>query len=162
MIIHTFQEFCKFFRPGFPILSIDYGSTKIGLAMSTPDYTMSMPLQIIRGESEKKKLQEIVGITVDKNICAIVIGLPINMDSTPSEQTLIIEKFAEKLKNRTNLPIFLQDERLTSRLADNLLKGFGLKRKERNAQDDLVAANLILETVLNTYNTFSKSSLIDQ
>lgn len=149
MIIYTFPEFCKFFQHGQPILSIDYGYKKIGLAISTPDHHLPMPLQIISGESEKRKLQEIVGITIDKNVCAIVLGLPINMDGTKSEQTLIIEKFAEKLKNRTNLPIFMQDERLTSKAADNFLKEFGLKRKERNAGDDLVAASMILETALN-------------
>lgn len=86
----------------------------------------------------------------EKNISAIVIGLPINMDGTKSEQTILTEKFAEKLEKRSNLPIFLQDERLTSKAADNLLKGFGLKRKDRNNQDDLAAASLILETVLNS------------
>ena len=150
MIIYTLQEFCKFFRPGKPILSIDYGPKKIGIAISTPDHHLPMPLQIVSGESEKKKLQEIVAITITKNICAIVVGLPINMDGSTSEQTLIVEKFAEKLKNRTNLPIFMQDERLTSKAADNLLKGFGLKRKDRYAKDDLAAASMILETTLDS------------
>lgn len=150
MIIHTLQEFCKFFQPNKPILSIDYGVKKLGLGISTPDHKMAMPLRIISGDSEKKKLQEIVAISIEKQVCAIVVGLPINMNGTPSEQTLIVEKFAEKLKNRTNLPIFLQDERLTSKAADNLLKDFGLKRKDRNSQDDLAAASMILETVLNS------------
>jgi putative Holliday junction resolvase len=150
MIIHTLQEFCKFFQQGRPIVSIDYGVKKIGIAISTPDHQISMPLQIISGDSEKKKLQEIVQLTKEKNICAIVVGLPINMDATHSDQTLIVEKFTEKLQNRTNLPIFMQDERLTSKTADNMLKEFGMKRKERNNSDDLVAASLILETALNS------------
>ena len=150
MIIHIIQEFSRFFQIGQPIISIDYGLKKIGLAISTPDHSMSLPLAIVSGESEKKKLQEIIAITKEKNICAIVLGLPINMDGTDSEQTMIVKKFAEKLENRTNLPIFLQDERLTSKAADNLLKQFGLKRKDRNKNDDLTAASLILETVLDS------------
>ena len=59
MIIYTLQEFCKFFRPGKPILSIDYGPKKIGIAISTPDHHLPMPLQIVSGESEKKKLQDL-------------------------------------------------------------------------------------------------------
>ena len=159
MIIYTLQEFCKFFKQGMPIVSIDYGKKKIGVAISTPDHNVPMPLQIIRGDSEKKKLQEIVRILVTKNICAIIIGLPINMDGTKSEQTLIVEKFSEKLKNRTNLPIFMQDERLTSIAADNLLKEFGLKRKDRNSSDDLIAASLILETTLNASKRLFYSKL---
>ena len=149
MIIYTLQEFYKFFRRGQPILSIDYGPKKIGIAISTPDHHLPMPLQIISGESEKKKLQEIITITIEEKICATVVGLPINMDGSNSKQTLLVEKFTEKLKNRTNLPIFMQDERLTSKTADNLLKNFGLKRKNRNAKDDLAAASMILETTLD-------------
>jgi putative Holliday junction resolvase len=150
MIIHTLQEFCKFFQSNKPILSLDYGTKKIGVAISTPDHKMALPFTILAGDSEKKKLHSITTLLQEKNICAIIIGLPINMDGTKSEQTMLTEKFAEKLEKRTNLPIFLQDERLTSKAANNLLKSFGLKRKDRNDQDDLAAASLILETVLSS------------
>lgn len=155
MIIDTLQEFCTFFKAGQPLIGIDYGQKKIGLAISTPDHQISLPLQLLTGDSEKRKLSHIVEITKNKNICAIVVGLPLNMDGTKSDQTIIVEKFAEKLEKRTNLPIFFQDERLTSRAADNLLKSFGIKRKNRNEHDDLTAASMILETTLNA----RKSSL---
>jgi putative Holliday junction resolvase len=79
------------------------------------------------------------------------------MDGTKSEQTTIVEKFAEKLEKRTNLPIFFQDERLTSRAADNLLKSFGIKRKNRNESDDLTAASMILETTLKSRHSYNAS-----
>ena len=157
MIIETIQEFCTFFKERQPLISIDYGQKKIGLAISTPDHKMSLPLQLLLGDSEKKKLNQIAEITKAKNACAIVLGLPLNMDGTKSEQTIIVERFAEKLEKRTNLPIFLQDERLTSRAADNLLKSFGIKRKVRNTNDDLTAASLILETTLKSRHTYNAS-----
>ena len=150
MIIDTLQEFCTFFKLGQPLIGVDYGQKKIGLAISTPDHQMSMPLQLLTGDSEKKKLNEIADIAKNKHACAIVIGIPFNMDGTKSEQTLIVEKFTEKLERRTHLPIFFQDERLTSRAADNLLKSFGIKRKNRNKNDDLTAASMILETTLQS------------
>jgi putative Holliday junction resolvase len=152
MIIDTLQEFCTFFKAQQPLISVDYGQKKIGLAISTPDHQMPLPFELITGDSEKKKLSHIVEVTRSKNICAIVVGLPINMDGTKSDQTIIVEKFVEKLKTRTYLPIFFQDERLTSRAADNLLKSFGIKRKNRNEYDDLAAASMILETTLNARN----------
>jgi len=157
MIIDTLQEFCTFFKERQPLISIDYGQKKIGLAISTPDHKMSLPLQLLSGDSEKKKLNQIAEIAKDKNACAIVIGLPLNMDGTKSEQTTIVEKFAEKLEKRTNLPIFFQDERLTSRAADNLLKSFGVKRKNRNESDDLTAASMILETTLKSRHSYNAS-----
>ena len=150
MIIDKLQEFCTFFKLGQPLIGVDYGQKKIGLAISTPDHQMSMPLQLLTGDSVKKKLNEIADIAKNKHACTIVIGIPFNMDGTKSEQTLIVEKFTEKLERRTHLPIFLQDERLTSRAADNLLKSFGIKRKNRNKNDDLTAASMILETTLQS------------
>ena len=94
MIIDTLQEFCTFFKERQPLISIDYGQKKIGLAISTPDHKMSLPLQLLSGDSEKKKLNQIAEIAKDKNACAIVIGLPFNMDGTKSDQTIIVEKFA--------------------------------------------------------------------
>ncbi len=156
MIINSPQEFCQFFHKGKPIVSIDYGFKKLGLAISTPDHHLPMPLKIIEHESDKKKITEIISILKEKNICAIVIGLPINMDGTKSDQTVTVENFANKLTKRTELPIFFQDERLTSKAANNLLKDFGLKRKNRNAIDDLAAASMILETTLNSVNKLNK------
>ena len=155
MIINTLEEFCTFFKTTQPLIAIDHGQKKIGLAISTPDHVMSMPLQLLTGDSEKKKLSHIVEITKNKNICAIVVGLPLNMDGTKSDQTIIVEKFTKKLEKRTSLPIFFQDERLTSRAADNLLKSFGVKRKNRNKNDDLTAASMILETTLKSRQTIT-------
>ena len=55
-----------------------------------------------------------------------------------------------KLIKKTNLPVYLLDERLTSRAADSMLKNMGLNRRQRNERDDMVAASMILETALES------------
>lgn len=150
MIIDTLQEFCKFFLPEKTIMSIDYGSKKLGVALSALNHSMCMPYKLIIQINDNDKISELLDIIKVKNICAIIIGLPVNMDGTNSEQTNITLKFADQLAAKTDLPIFMQDERLTSKLANNLLKSFGLKRKKRTTQDDLTAASLILETTLES------------
>jgi putative Holliday junction resolvase len=75
--------------------------------------------------------------------------MPFNMDGTSSLQTQIVQKFATSMEEKTDLPIFLQDERLTSRAADSFLKSFGQSRKTRNNNDDSVAASMILESTLS-------------
>lgn len=154
MIINSLQEFYQFFQKGKPVLSIDYGLKKVGIALSTPDHSLPAPYIVIEEESDKKKITSILNIIGEKNICAIVLGLPINMDGTKSDQTIIVENFAVKMTKRINLPIFMQDERLTSRAADSLLKDFGISRKNRNAMDDLAAASMILETTLDSIVRF--------
>ncbi|MDC0864477.1 Holliday junction resolvase RuvX [Rickettsiaceae bacterium] len=150
MIINTVQEFYKFFTKGKPIISIDYGKRKIGIAISDPNHNISMPLCLIDTSSEKKQLQQIIDLIKKHDACTVVMGMPINMDGTQSDQTLAILKFADRLSTHINIPIFMQDERLTSKAADNLLKSLDLKRKQRNQKDDIIAASMILETVLES------------
>lgn len=151
MIDPTLEEFCQKLAPGKRLIAIDYGSKKLGIAISDPSICMSLPMKEILEPNDERKITNIIRVSQENSACAIVLGLPINMDGTRSSQTEIVQKFAEKLATHTKLPIFLQDERLTSKAADNLLKTIGLKRKERNARDDSIAACLILDTVLDYY-----------
>lgn len=148
MIINTIEEFCTHLKLGASLLAIDYGKKKVGIAISTPDHAVSLPLKIIKEESEKKKINAIIEIIKERKVCALIMGLPLNMDGTKSEQSLAVEEFANKLIGRIDLPMFFQDERLSSKAADSFLKSFGMKRKERNQKDDLTASSMILETVL--------------
>lgn len=147
MITSDIQEFCRLLKNSSPILSIDFGTKKLGIAVSTPNLAMSIIIGIIEAE-----LNLLKPILEQYKPCAIVIGLPVNMDGSPSTQSAIVEKFATKLYNTFALPIFLQDERLTSRAASNLLKELGLSRKERDKRDDGVAASIILDTALDSIN----------
>jgi len=150
MIITSLQEFYSFFELSKPLLAIDYGNKKIGLAISSPDHKIAMPHSIITAVDDKEKLRRIIDFIVKNNICAIVVGLPVNMDGTSSSQAKIVTSFVNKLAKETNLPIYLQDERLTSKAADNMLKNMGFNRRQRNERDDMAAASLILETVLES------------
>ena len=151
MISHTLEEFCKNLAPGQRLIAIDYGSKKLGVAISDPSLCMSLPMKEIIEPNNERKIAHIIRISKENAAGGIVIGLPINMDGTRSEQTEIVQKFAHKLALKTDLSIFLQDERMTTKAADNLLKTLGLKRKERNTRDDSIAACLILDTVLDYY-----------
>ncbi len=150
MIITSLQEFYSFFEVSKPLLGIDYGNKKIGLAISSPDHKIAMPHSIIAVREDREKSNHIIDFIVKNNICAIVVGLPVNMDGTSGSQAKIVTSFVNKLANETNLPIYLQDERLTSKAADNMLKDMGFNRRQRNERDDMAAASLILETVLES------------
>ena len=150
MIINSLQEFYSFFEISKPLLAIDYGNKKIGLAISSPDHRIAMPHSIIAVNNDREKLDRIIDFIVKYNICAIVVGLPVNMDGTSSSQAKIVNNFVNKLIKKTNLPVYLLDERLTSRAADSMLKNMGLNRRQRNERDDMVAASMILETALES------------
>ncbi|MCC8371375.1 MAG: Holliday junction resolvase RuvX [Rickettsia endosymbiont of Pseudomimeciton antennatum] len=150
MIIATLQEFSQLLQANRPVIAIDYGMRKTGIAISNQEQTIAMPLKTIYETIEENKIKSILDLVATYSICGIVIGLPISMNGRASEQTTIILKFSTKLSFATNLPIYLQDERLTSLAANSLLKSLGVKRRERNQKDDSIAASMILETTLDS------------
>lgn len=152
MVTNNLQEFRQFLKPNQSVIGIDYGQKKVGIAVSNQERTLSMPLKTLNINGNADKIAAILDLVKSYNACALVMGLPVNLDGTESEQTRIVVKFAENLAQTTALGIFLQDERLTSKAADSLLKSFGLNRKKRNRSDDSIAAGMILETTLDSIN----------
>lgn len=154
MITPNIQEFYQQLKDSSPILALDFGTKKLGVAVSTPNRSMSIIVGIIEPD-----LRNLEPILKQYKPCAIVLGLPVNMDGSASTQAAIVQNFAKKLYDAFSLPIFLQDERLTSRAAGNLLKDLGLNRKARDQRDDQVAAAIILDTALETLNKTKISRL---
>ncbi|ABV73695.1 Holliday junction resolvase-like protein [Rickettsia canadensis str. McKiel] len=154
MIIKNLQEFYRLLIPNTQLIAIDYGSKKLGIAMSNGERSIAMPLNTITVVNKTAVINSVLSIIAKYKICGVVIGLPIDMSGVVTQQTNIVMKFAEELAKYTNLPIYLQDERLTTKAANNFLKSFGVKRKDRNNNDDAVAASMILETVLDSIKRY--------
>ncbi len=130
------------------ILGIDYGLKKIGLAKSDFQGVFALPLEIIRETNQSVILSKLKEVVEREEIDEIVVGLPIALkaDETKiiNDQLKTVNDFVSWLKNNFNLPIHLQDERLTSRQAKNLIAGSSQK-----GDDDSVAAMLILQSFLD-------------
>jgi putative Holliday junction resolvase len=150
MITKNLQEFHQLLLPKFPLIALDYGTKKIGIAISNQERTIAMPVQSI--PENKAQISSIMQLIAKYRACGIVIGLPVNMRGEIGEQAKVVLKFAANFAKNTNIPIYLQDERLTTKAANNFLKSFGIKRKERNNNDDIIAASMILETTLDSIN----------
>lgn len=148
MITKNLQEFYQTLLTNSPLIAIDYGKQKIGIAISNPERTIAMPLQVV--ENSKNFMNNLVELVIKYDICGLVIGLPVNMNGEVAKTEGIILTFAQEANQRLNIPIYLQDERLTTKAANNFLKSFGITRKQRNKNDDMVAASMILETSLNS------------
>lgn len=154
MITNTLQELYPLLKKNHTIMAIDYGEKKVGIAISNHTNTIAMPIGIIRQHKEEDKIREILHIIQKHHVCAIILGLPVSMDGKLDSGCLKVKKFGGLLENKSDLPIYFQDERLTSKAADNILKLLNIKRQVRNNIDDAVSASLILETALKmlSYN----------
>lgn len=130
------------------ILGIDYGDARIGLAQTDLMQVIASPLEVIKNEGQEKTIEYIVKLIKQNEIEKIVLGLPYNMDGSEGERTRITREFAEKLKKQSGLEVILQDERLSSFEADELLGMANVKVKNRKGIIDKLSACIILEDYL--------------
>ena len=132
------------------ILGIDYGSSKIGLALSDPLKIIAKPFETIDNISDEKSLKIICSMIDEYFISEIVIGLPITLKNSFSKQTSIVEKFIELLKEKLSIKITVVDERLSSIEAKKSLIQQGVKTGLNKKEIDKTAAALFLQSYLNT------------
>ena len=127
-------------------LAIDYGTKRTGLAICDPSETIVSPLSVIL--SGKNLIDNILDIIKKENIEAVIVGLPLNMDDSKGSQAQIAIKFAEQLKAKLQIPLYLQDERLSSFAAKEKLAPAQYTRTKKKERIDAIAAAEILELFL--------------
>jgi len=131
------------------IMGLDIGDKTIGVAVSDPMLITAQGLKTIKRENTKKDIEEIVNLVKEYNVTKIVIGLPKNMNNTIGPQGEKVLSFANKLKDKVNVEIHFQDERLTTVAAEKTLIEGNMSRKRRKKVIDMVAATYILQTYLD-------------
>ena len=130
-------------------LGIDYGTKRIGLAVSDPDATIASPLRTIQSRGDAgQDAMAVAAVAREYEVDELVVGLPLNMDGTEGEQAKICRTFGEALQRETGLPVSYCDERLSSFAADELLRPAELTRKKKKARRDRVAAQVMLQGFL--------------
>lgn len=131
-----------------PVLGIDFGTASIGLAISDDDAVFGVPLGAIRVSNLLPGISaedEIGRICADRAVRSIVIGLPLNDDMSESALAKNVREFAAKIENYSGLPVYFEDEYLSTFQADILLnKKKGITKADR----DSVAAQIILQNFL--------------
>jgi len=131
------------------ILGIDYGSKKIGLAISDETQTIAMPLKVI--DSDEDAVDTINNIVKENDVKRIVIGLPITLSGTKGKRAIETEEFIDKLKNVLDIEIVEWDERLSTRFSERILNKANVKgRKNKKKVIDKIAATFILQGYLDS------------
>lgn len=103
------------------ILSIDYGSKHIGLAIANSELKIAMPYKILENKTSNFLFSSLKDIINKENIQKIIVGKPIGLSGKKTEQTEVTNRFIKELKQQIRLPVVSFDERLTSKMADKIL-----------------------------------------
>mgnify|MGYP003300317743 CR=1 FL=1 len=130
-------------------MCLDIGDRRIGIAVSDPFNSYSLPVETYVRKNLKTDLEKIEYYVREKCATALVCGLPVNFDGTPSIQTQKANYFIERLKERLNVQIFTVDERCSTCEAEEVLISQGKSRQERKQFVDSLAAATILQGFLN-------------
>ena len=133
-------------------MCLDIGDRRIGVAVSDPFNTYALPVETYVRKNLRLDLARIQSYVKEKCATAIVCGLPVNFDGSPSIQTQKAEFFIDKLRELLGVEIYTVDERCTTCEAEETLISQGKSRQERKAFVDSLAAASILQSFLNDKN----------
>jgi putative Holliday junction resolvase len=126
------------------VLSLDLGSKRVGAAVSDPTLVAITRLNAIRRSNWKQLLRDVRDLVQRLDAKTLVIGLPLSLDGTEGSAAKACREVAIKFARSLTLPIYLQDERLTSVAAQERLAAAGLQAEVIAARIDSESAALIL------------------
>ena len=133
-------------------IGLDLGSRTLGVSLSDPSGLIASSYTVIRHNEEYDRLvTEVKKIVEEYKASEIVLGLPKNMNGTIGPKGELSYKFKEMLENSIGIPVNLEDERLTTVEATNLLIKNDSSRKKRKKVVDSMAATIILQSYLDKY-----------
>ncbi len=131
------------------VLAVDWGTVRIGLAVSDDLGLIARGLESVAGGRAEEAVERIAAQVQTLGIDTVVVGLPRNMDGSDGPSAVQVRMFATVLGERLQVPVSLWDERLTSVAAERLLIEGGVRRRARKDAVNTMAARLILQGFLD-------------
>lgn len=126
------------------ILSLDLGTRRVGVAVTDELRLTVRPLSTLKRSNWKRLLGDVAALCKSFDVQSIVIGLPLRLDGSEGDAAADARRMARNFELSLRLPVFLQDERLTSRAAEENLRASGFDPSEIAAHVDSEAAAIIL------------------
>lgn len=132
-----------------PLLGLDMGAKRTGVALSDPDRVIASPHSTYTHGTKRQDLGHFSSLCQQFSVGGLVMGLPLFLDGNENESCQRIRLFAERFINKTSLPILLVDERFSTALVTRSMKDHQVRRKKRHKKDDILAATHLLQQVLD-------------
>ncbi|MBL8099042.1 MAG: Holliday junction resolvase RuvX [Anaerolineales bacterium] len=132
------------------ILSVDHGEKRIGLAISDVTGTIASPLNVIKHVSRIIDAAQVADIANQNEVELIIIGQSYDEEGKPNMAGRRAGRFADELKNQTQIPIEMVDESFSTQIARNARIELGVSRKKRAGHQDEYAAVVILQNYLES------------
>jgi len=134
------------------ILGLDFGSHRIGAAVSDLLGITAQPLSAIRRQGDRRDLEAIGTILREYSVDTVLMGLPLHMGGEEGTQAKRARLFAEKIRERLEVPVEMWDERMTTVQAERHLIASGVRREKRKEIRDSLSAVFLLQSALDYRN----------
>lgn len=133
------------------ILGLDYGTKRLGFAISDPSGTLALPLRVEVCENEAHALNITERLCRETQAERLVVGLPLNMDGSRGPQAIRVENFVARLRSRLKVSVELWDERLSTRAAERAMSEGGASSRRQRGRLDKLAAQWMLQGYLDAH-----------
>lgn len=130
------------------VAGIDYGTVRIGIAISDPGGTFASPLENYTRRDERQDARRFQRLVEEEAVQRFVVGLPVHLDGRESQKSIEARAFGKWLTDTTGLPVDFFDERFTSAEAEHALLDAQLTKKRRKKRLDMLAAQIMLTAYL--------------
>ena len=148
-VFEDFAEFGDALGVRKSIIGLDLGTKTIGVAVSDRLWTLATPRETINRKKFTVDAEALMQIICDVEACAIILGLPMNMDGTAGPRVQSTRAFAQNFSKQSELPIGFWDERLSTVAAERAMLEADMSRAKRAEAIDHVAAGFILQGALD-------------
>ena len=132
------------------LLGLDYGTKRVGLALSNFEQTIATPLETYQRRDVKQDERYLLKTVQEHFVAGLVVGLPVHMSGDEGEKAREARAFGEWAAGVTKLPVSFTDERYTTALADEHLRSARVSPKKRKELRDKLAAQILLQTFLES------------
>jgi putative Holliday junction resolvase len=147
--IITIEELAAVHKTGERLFGLDLGTKTIGIAVSDGMLSIASSLLTIQRGKFSKDVAQLTDLAAKNKVCALVVGMPLNMDGSEGPRAQATRAFVRNLAALTPLPVVLWDERLSTVAAERVMIEADLSRKKRAARIDAAAAAFILQGALD-------------
>ena len=132
------------------VLGLDVGARRIGVAISDPTGLLTTPIPAINRRNIKWDLQNVLSLTDKYEVAAIVVGIPISLNGRSNQQAEVVKEFCHSLEAVSSVPVYLEDERFSTKEAERLLREAGHSPSRERGLVDSASAAVILQSYLDS------------
>jgi len=144
---------------GKRVLAIDYGTKRIGVALSDELGWTAQPLETLNRRTLDRDIAHILSLVVTYEVRHVLLGFPLQLDGREGPAIQAMREFQTRLEQGMPVPVILWDERLTTKSAEDLLIAADVSRKKRKGVVDRIAASILLQSYLASLEPAPKRAL---